>query len=68
MAIFFILLTLIYFKTHYIEVFQLCTLKKAIAIFLPQLLSGLPFLLPFVATCSCFNTTIKTKHHKLKQV
>jgi hypothetical protein len=50
MAIFFILHTLIYFKTHYIEVFQLCTVKKAIAIFLPQLLSGLPFLIPFVAT------------------
>ena len=36
--------------THYNEVFKLSTLKKAIAFFLPQLLSGLPFLLPFVAT------------------
>tara|TARA_B100001063_G_scaffold13264_1_gene10299 strand:+ start:487 stop:639 length:153 start_codon:yes stop_codon:yes gene_type:complete len=50
MAIFFILHTSIYYKAHYIEVFQLCTVKKAIAIFLPQLLSGLPFLIPFVAT------------------
>jgi hypothetical protein len=33
--------------------------KKAIAIFLPQLLSSLPFLLPFVATSWCFNTTIE---------
>tara|TARA_B100001059_G_scaffold236060_1_gene284471 strand:+ start:1364 stop:1516 length:153 start_codon:yes stop_codon:yes gene_type:complete len=32
--------------------------KNAIAIFLPQLLSSLPFLIPFIAISACFNSAI----------